>query len=168
MKIIMVKGYSKSGKTSTCVEIIKELVKRGYSVGSIKDIHFEGFSLDTENEDTWKHANAGASVVTARGLKETDVIFHRQLAVEELLPYYDQDYLVCEGDCGLSCPNIVTGKTTEDLDKRTDENTICFSGVISSEIAEYDGRPVINGLTDTERLVDLIEDSVKEEDRADR
>ncbi len=162
MKAIMIKGFSKTGKTTTCTEIIRELVKRGYSVGSIKDIHFEGFSLDTENEDTWKHARAGASVVTARGLKETDVIYHRQLDVEEILPHYDQDYLVCEGDCGLGCANIVTGKTKEQLDQRRDENTVGFSGVISSEISEYDGLPVINGTKEIEKLVDLIEEKSTE------
>ena len=46
MKVFSVVGYSKSGKTTTIEQIIKELKKRNYSVGSVKDIHFEGFHLE--------------------------------------------------------------------------------------------------------------------------
>ena len=41
MKVFSVIGISKSGKTTTIENIIKELRKRNYSVGSVKEIHFE-------------------------------------------------------------------------------------------------------------------------------
>lgn len=47
MKIIMLKGISKTGKTTTAEAVIRELKMRGYTVGSVKDIHFESFTVET-------------------------------------------------------------------------------------------------------------------------
>jgi molybdopterin-guanine dinucleotide biosynthesis protein B len=46
--------------------IIAELRRRNYRVGSVKDIHFEGFALDQEGTNTHRHKMAGAELVTAR------------------------------------------------------------------------------------------------------
>ena len=61
MRIVSVKGYKKTGKTTTCVRIIEELIRRGYSVGSAKNTHSEEFSMDREGTDSCRHAKAGAS-----------------------------------------------------------------------------------------------------------
>ena len=158
MKIITVKGYKKTGKTTTVTRIIAELTRRGYSVGSSKDTHFEGFAMDQENTDSWRHAKAGASTVIISGPKETDVLYQRRIEVRDLLDLFTEDFVVTEGDTGLPLANIVTGQTTEDLDKRRDENTIGFSGIIAGEMTEYDGLPVIDATRDVEALVDLIEE----------
>ncbi|MBR6444585.1 MAG: molybdopterin-guanine dinucleotide biosynthesis protein MobB [Firmicutes bacterium] len=162
MKIISIKGYSKTGKTTTCTAVIRELVNRGYSVGSVKDIHFEGFTLDDENEDTGKHRKAGAATVTALGVCETDIMYNERLDINDILKHYSEDFVVCEGGAYKDGFNIVTGKTTKQLDDRRDEKTICFSGLIAEEITEYDGLPVINALTDIGRLVDIIEENATE------
>jgi molybdopterin-guanine dinucleotide biosynthesis protein B len=60
MNIFAVYGFSKSGKTTTIVEIIKELRSRGYSVSTIKDVHVENFVFDVVGKDTWRHWKAGA------------------------------------------------------------------------------------------------------------
>ena len=52
MKICAVYGSSKSGKTTTVVEILKELRSRGYSVSTIKDVHVENFVFDVVGKDT--------------------------------------------------------------------------------------------------------------------
>ena len=158
MRIIIVKGYKKTGKTTTVTRIIGELVRRGYSVGSAKEIHFEGFAMDREGTDSWCHADAGASTVIVSGLHETDVLYQRPMEIRDMLDLYTEDFAVIEGDIGLAAANIVTGKTEEDLQKRRDENTIAFSGVIAGERDAFDGLPAISALTDVERLVDLIEE----------
>ena len=164
MKIVVVKGYSKTGKTTVCTSIISELTRRGYSVGSVKDIHFEGFTLDNENEDTGKHRKAGAATVTALGLYETDIMYGKRLDIKEILSHYDEDFVVCEGGVDLDCSNIVAGKTTEQLDDRRDGKTFCFSGLIAEEFSKYEGLPVINAMTDIGALVDLIEQKASEYD----
>ena len=158
MKLIMLKGVSKTGKTTTCEAIIRELVKRGYSVGSVKDIHYEAFKMDTEGTNTFRHMAAGSQIVTARGPRETDILYNHQLDIDTILDLYNLDFAVLEGDSGANCPVIITGKEIKDLDERFNERVIAVSGVISETLKEYKGLPVINGLTDIERLVDLIEE----------
>ena len=170
MKIIMIKGFSKTGKTSTVTSLVAELRRRGYTVGTVKDIHFEGYEADTPNTDTYKHRKAGARRVTARGTKDTAIYVDRQMKIEEILKYYKEDFVILEGDSGMKCPNIITGRTTEDLDKRMDENTIGFTGIIAgnindddqnSDLKEYKGLPVINGITEVEKMADLVEKKAK-------
>ncbi len=170
MKIIMIKGFSKTGKTSTVTSLVTELRRRGYTVGTVKDIHFEGYEADTPNTDTYKHRKAGARRVTARGTKDTAIYVDRQMKIEEILKYYKEDFVILEGDSGMKCPNIITGRTTEDLDKRMDENTIGFTGIIAgnindddqtSDLKEYKGLPVINGITEVEIMADLVEKKAK-------
>ena len=158
MKLIMIKGYSKTGKTTSCTALIGELVRRGHTVGSIKDIHFEGFAIDREGSDTSRHAAAGARTVAALGLRETDVLYQRRLTPAELLRHFHEDFLVCEGDCGLACANRVTGRTTEDLERRRDERTVGFTGIVAGELHEYDGLPVISAVEAIEALADLVEE----------
>lgn len=158
MKIINVQGISKTGKTTTVSGIIKELRRRGYSVGSIKEIHFEDFTLEIPGSNTDTHKRSGAEQVTARGLTETDVMFEERMDIERLLDMYDQDYVVIEGKTEANCPSIATGITTQDLDEQISPLTIGASGVISNELKEYKGLPVINALTDIEALVSLIEE----------
>ena len=170
MRIIMIKGYSKTGKTSTVTALVSELRRRGYTVGTVKDIHFEGYEADTPNTDTYKHRQAGARRVTARGTKDSAIYIDRQMKIEEILKYYKEDFVILEGDSGLKCPNIVSGRTTDDLDNRMDENTIGFTGIIagninedgnSSVLKEYKGMPVINGVTEVEKMADLVEKKAK-------
>lgn len=158
MRLICVKGYKKTGKTTTCIRIIEELTRRGYSVGSAKDSHFDAAPLDQPHTDSWKHALAGASTVILTGPHGTNVMFQRRVELADLLDQYTEEYLVAEGNPGFPAANIVTGRTTEDLEQRRDENTICFSGVIAGELTEHDGLAVIDATNDIGRLVDLIEE----------
>ena len=51
MKVIAINGITKTGKTTACEVIIDGLRKRGYSVGSVKEIHFEKFKIDPDNSN---------------------------------------------------------------------------------------------------------------------
>lgn len=157
MKVIKVQGTTKTGKTTTVEAIIKELRRRGYTVGSVKEIHYEAFTMETEGTNTYKHKQAGAHPVTARGPSETDIMFDHRVDIDRILDIYSQDYVVIEGHAEANCPSIATGITTEQVDRQIEDLTIGISGVISNELTEYRGFPVINATTDIDRLVDLIE-----------
>ena len=157
MKVTMLKGISRTGKTTTAEKIIAELCRRGYTVGSVKDIHFEKFAIDTEGTNTYRHRAAGAQLVTARGKYETDVLYTKQLDIDEILDHYTQDFVILEGDSGANCPVILTAHEISELDERMSDRVIAVSGVISEKIDSYRGLPVINALTDAKTLVDLIE-----------
>lgn len=169
MRIITVKGFSKTGKTTTVTSLISELRKRGYTVGSVKDIHFKEFEADTPGTDTYKHAAAGASRVTARGPKNTGIIMDERMSMDAILKYYKEDFVILEGDCGIDSPTIITAKTVDDIEEKMCPQAIAVSGVISNEMAEdgaseYAGLPVINGITEVEKMADLVEAATKEKE----
>ena len=163
MRIVMVKGFSKTGKTTTVTEIIKELRRRGYSVGTVKDIHYQGFHMDTPGTDTYKHAAAGAERVAALGEKETDLLFSRRMDIQALLKYYKEDFVILEGDSGADCPVILTAKTEEDIEKKMSDRVIAVSGIIAGRIDHYKGLPAIDCTKEVEKMADLIEKTTKKE-----
>ncbi len=162
MKVISVYGYSKSGKTTTVENLIKELVRRGYTVGSVKEIHFEDFAIDSEGSNTDRHRKAGAELVTARGLYETDILFKERLPVQEILSFYKQDYVILEGVTDFDVPKILCATKLEDVKKRMDPGVFMLSGVIANEITEYEGLKVVNAVGDVERLTDMVESKAKD------
>lgn len=157
MKVISVYGYSKSGKTTTVERIIKELIKRNYTVGSVKEIHYEEFAIDMKGSNTDRHRKAGAGLVTARGLYETDILFKERLSMPEILKFYDQDFVILEGVTDFEVPKILCASSVEDAMERIHPSVFVLSGVISNKISRFKSLSVINAVTDIERLTDLVE-----------
>lgn len=158
MKIISVYGYTKSGKTTTVECLIKELKRRNYTIGTVKEIHYEKFAIDMEGSNTDRHWKAGADLVTARGLYETDILFKHKLSMPEILRYYTQDYVILEGVTDFYVPKILCASSIEDVEKRMDASVFVLSGVISNKINRYKNLPVINAVSDINRLTDLVEE----------
>jgi len=162
MKILSVCGITKSGKTTTIENIIRELKSRGYRVGSVKEIHNEKFAIDPEpTSNTRRHRMAGAELVCARGLYETDFLFPEMLPMKKILSFYENyDWVVLEGVSDIPVPTIVTAHEEKDLIEKFSDMTFCVSGKISANIGEYRGVPAINSLENITGLVDLIENSI--------
>ncbi|MFQ5537108.1 MAG: molybdopterin-guanine dinucleotide biosynthesis protein B [Gemmatimonadota bacterium] len=59
---VCVIGKKKSGKTTTVVGLVAELVQRGYRVMTAK--HGHHFRLDTEGTDSWRHRHESGAVRT--------------------------------------------------------------------------------------------------------
>jgi len=158
MKVFAIVGITDSGKTSTLVNIIKELVTRGYEVNSVKSVHIDNFSVDKKGKDSWRHKEAGSKVTALRSKNETAIIFQEGLDVKELLAFFNCDYLALEGfNEAVNVPKIVCAKNTEGINDKFNDSIFAISGKISSELKEYKGIKVINGLTDITELVDLVE-----------
>lgn len=160
MKVFSVLGISQSGKTTTIEEIIKELKRRRYTIGTVKDIHFEGFSIDTKGTNTYRHAKAGADLVTARALYETDILFNQRLDIYDILRFYNYDYVILEGCYDANVPKILTGHNVSEINERLDNHVFAISGRIAAQVDTYKGLPVINALENIQTLVDLIEEKV--------
>jgi len=161
MKVFSVCGVSGSGKTTTIEVIIAELVRRGYKVGSVKDIHNEQFVIDpVETSNTNRHKQAGATLVTARGFFETDILYPSQLPMDKVLDIYERegyDWVALEGvDC-ITVPTIVTAYDQKDLVEKWSPMSIALSGRISTEMAEYNNKPAIDATTNSVKLTDLLE-----------
>ncbi|NLC03127.1 MAG: molybdopterin-guanine dinucleotide biosynthesis protein B [Tissierellia bacterium] len=167
MKIISVIGITLSGKTTTIENIIKELRKRKYTVGSVKEIHFESFTMEIEGSNTDRHSKAGAELVTARGMHETDILFPEKLNINKILGFYSQDFVILEGVSDTIAPKIIAAHDIEGIEDRLDDSVFAISGKISIELSEYKGLPVINAMTSIEQLVDLIEEKAIEYSHGD-
>lgn len=160
MRIFSVIGITQSGKTTSVEKLIRELTRRRFRIGSIKEIHNEAFAIDREGSNTHRHKGAGSSLVTARGYFETDLLFPEALSLERILSYYDQDFVVMEGVSDTCAPKIITAHTTDEVDERLDGTVFAISGVLANEITEYRGIPVINATTQIQLLADLVEEKV--------
>lgn len=156
MKVFSVIGLTGSGKTTTIEAIIKELKARGKSVGTVKEIHYEAFKIDTEGKNTYRHRMAGADTVTARAHNETDIMFKGHVDIYEVLKNYSEDYVVLEGVRDALVPNIYVCK--EEEEPKINCLTIAVSGRFSNnDTKSVGGLPVINAEKNPSEIVNLIE-----------
>lgn len=158
MKAFMVKGVHDSGKTTLVENLIRTLCARGYTVGSLKDIHSSEYRMDRPGTDTDRHRHAGASLVAALGPSEAALLMDGKQKAERLIGFFDQDILIIEGQPeGISCPNLVTGITREDWDFRMDERTLGFTGILGASGGEYRGLRVYDPVADIQDIADLAQ-----------
>lgn len=155
MKVFAVSGLHRTGKTTVVEHLVAEFASRGLKVGTIKDIHFEGFSMDKEGTNTWRHRKAGASVVAARGLDETDFVYTRRMDMSELVSRFDVDVLVIEGGHDEPYPRITCATGEEDADTRTDAFTFAYSGIMGTTMRTYRGMMVFDCTREASKLADL-------------
>lgn len=109
--MVCVVGKKKSGKTTTVVGLVRELVGRGYTVMSAK--HGHGFELDREGTDSFRHRHeGGAHRVVMAGPDQVAVMggwgSGAQPPLEELVARYlaDADVVVAEGFKTSGAPKI--------------------------------------------------------------
>ncbi len=161
MRVFSVLGYSGSGKTTTIECIVKELRRRNYSVGTIKDIHYGQFTMDKEGTNTDRHKKAGSDPVTARGFHETNILYAGRLPIEDIIRHYSQDFVIMEGVEDYIAPRIVCARTAKEIEAQIGPEVFAISGVVANEKQSVFGKvPVFNALTDAQRLVDYIEAKV--------
>jgi len=161
MKVFSITGTTGTGKTSVVEKLIAEFCSRGFSVGSVKEIHNEQFQIDTEGKNTWRHRQAGARTVTALGYRETDVLYPGKMSIYDVLKHYDQDIVALEGVTDAVVPNIVCCK--EDNIPAINPLTIAVSGrYANTHEGDCQGLPVFNVMTDVQKLADLVLDKMPE------
>jgi len=61
-RLFGIAGYKNAGKTTLIVELIRELVARGWRVGTVKHAHHD-FDIDQPGKDSHRHRAAGATEV---------------------------------------------------------------------------------------------------------
>jgi len=134
---IGVVGYHNTGKTTLICELIKRLTERGYSVSTIKNIPKDGFSMDVEGTDTWKHGESGAGLVVASTSGETSFIMKTGMPFEDILGITDSitspDVIIVEGHKTEAIPKIVLGEMSlegEDNVRRYDPATDDFDDLL--------------------------------------
>ena len=114
-KIVAVVGGKHSGKTTVVEHLIKELKRRGYRVGAIKEM-VRIPTLDTPATETDRYSNAGAETIVAVPRDETVVFIKRRLTIKEIVPFLGGlDYVVLEGfESEEMLPKIIAAKTADE------------------------------------------------------
>jgi molybdopterin-guanine dinucleotide biosynthesis protein B len=140
---IGVVGYHNTGKTTLICKLIERLTERGYSVSTIKNIPKDGFSMDAEGKDTWRHGESGAGVVVASTSGETSFIVKNSMPLEDILRITDSitspDVIIVEGHKTELIPKIVLGEMSidgEDNVRRYDPATDDFDGLLYDDCME--------------------------------
>lgn len=108
MNVVVLAGYSGSGKTSLLEKLLPALKARGQRVSVVKHAHHR-FEVDHPGKDTWRHRQAGAFEVVAAAPHQ--LVLQRQFeqtlelsvhhAIAEL--YAGVDWVLVEGfrECDL-------------------------------------------------------------------
>jgi len=148
-------GYSGSGKTTAAEAAIRELVRRGLRVASVKSVHAPVL-LDVPGKDTWRHAEAGAEPVVAVAREGMAIVLRRPWSLLELSRRLDADLLVVEGLKRLPLPNVVCARNAGEAVELAGPRTFAVSGPIADASEELPGLPVLVRTHDGPRLAELI------------
>ena len=170
VKIIAVIGSKNSGKTTVIEYLISKLSKEGYLIGTIKHVHKADFSMDTKGKDSWKHAQAGAKVISIVSQDELTVIRKDsfQMNLEEVLKNMGVDKLdiiFIEGlrsivSKRIDIFKIFTAKNKVDLEKLlkdTKPPKLAITGIVAKDHFQIlDKIPTFDLQTEGDKLVELI------------
>ena len=115
MKRIHVVGRKNSGKTTLIVDLVTELTRLGYRVGTIKHTHHQ-HELDTPGKDSHRHREAGSAAVgiltdgmnaifwPQPGNKETQSSSEKYRQFDSMMD--ECDIVLVEGDSKTTSPKI--------------------------------------------------------------
>ncbi len=180
MRIFSVTGVSTSGKTTVVEELVREITKRGYSVGTVKSIgcgrdcesrhekncsshqhdHENCFTIDTKGKNTYRHKEAGAKQVATWSKAETAIIYPYRMKLYELIDNYDFDFLIIEGGKMHPLPRITTGFSKENTNMLIGETTFAISGKIADEVDEISGIKTFRTYEDVGKLAEYVIEKV--------
>ncbi|WP_029895554.1 molybdopterin-guanine dinucleotide biosynthesis protein MobB [Desulfohalovibrio reitneri] len=127
---VNVVGFKNSGKTTTAVELCRELSGRGLKVAGAK---FADCRFDREDSDTGRLGQHCQAVV---GLSphESMVVWPQPRYLADLLPLLSCDVLVVEGGKSLGwLPRVLMVSSAEDLDELTPELALASCGSFEVE-----------------------------------
>ncbi len=109
-------GASYSGKTNLITKITEQLTKAGQRVAVVKksDQHI---SIDTPGKDTFRHAQAGASLVIFSSEIETAYLLKQKSTIEKIVKNAcqigDFDFIFIEGADEEEIPKVRVGSGQE-------------------------------------------------------
>ena len=117
MRRIHIVGGKNQGKTTLVAELVIELTRRGWRVGTIKHTHHQ-HELDVPGKDSFRHREAGAAVVGILTRSLNAVFWSNSLTDGQMEPlsdtryerfslmYKDCDLIVVEGDTRTAAPKL--------------------------------------------------------------
>ena len=164
-KFVAVVGGKHSGKTTIIQQLITELKKRGYKVGTIKHMpRIQTMDSPAPAHDTWKHSEAGAEIIVAVPQNETVVFVKKKQKLNDIADFlHGMDYVLLEGFKDEKIfPKIIAAKTVQEVTEYSDGLAIAISGLIAESEEETNKAaalqiPVVKSLTEANKLADIVE-----------
>ncbi len=153
VRAIGVAGFKKSGKTKVVENLVKGLKNRGYTVGTIKHVPKEDFTIDQPETDSYRHAQAGSEKIVLISPGETATLEKRNADLSEILQKVEElDFVIIEGfrDSEI-IPKIMIARDKQEAEKLDDKFTIGFVNNGKED------KPIINQ-DEIEKLTDLAEE----------
>jgi len=110
--VIGIYGDSDTGKTTLLVQLVLKLTNEGYNVATVKQTK-KAISMDTKNKDTWRHHDAGASLVVFSSACEADFLLQKTMStceiIQRIVGFGRYDLVFIEGANDPSIPKIQVG-----------------------------------------------------------
>jgi len=156
--VVSVVGRSKVGKTTFVEKLIRELKRRGYSVGTIKHYRHE-FEIDQPGKDSWRHAQAGSDAAVIASPTKLALVrrLEREQTVDEIVAAMPKvDIVVTEGYKHEAKPKIEVFRRAVVSELVCDASELL--ALVTDErldvpVPQYD-------LDDAAGIADLIEDKL--------
>ena len=116
-RLISVVGKKNSGKTTLLVVLVKELVRRGRRVMTIKH-GSHPFEIDAQGRDTWRHMHEGGAERVVMETPTSRVLIAKPstpLGPRELAALYldDAEFVIVEGFTSSDLPKIEVFRAAE-------------------------------------------------------
>jgi len=152
MRVFAISGLSGTGKTTLLERLVHELVRKGYSVATLKSTQ-EDVS-EPEGTDTWRHQRAGAKTTVLLGPQSTTIRHGCRMNFTEIFTDSDFDFLLVEGMKRSKIPKCwCLGRNKLELEQLPPETIAAVAWDQSAGTAEV---PVIQE-GELSTLVDIIE-----------
>jgi len=153
-------GFKDSGKTRVVEALVRELVGRGFRVGTLKHTA-ESVLLDTPGKDTWRHRKAGSGATGILHGRGSAFFVDRALTVREAVAVLGElDFVVTEGFKSVeSVAKLVVPRVEGEVGELSDGLEIGVVDVDGRGVRGGGGVPVIP-LGDAGGLADVVEERV--------
>jgi molybdopterin-guanine dinucleotide biosynthesis protein MobB len=164
-RLISIVGKKNSGKTTLVVALVRELVRRGHRVMTIKHgIH--PFDFDQKGRDTWRHMHeGGAERVVMESPQSRILIAHttEEMGPREIAARYlpDAHFVVVEGFKKADLPKIEVYRRAvhaEPLYSPSEPDAKQYLALIT-DVSDYRAAIPVLRFTDTNwlyRVVDIV------------
>ena len=116
--IVSVTGWSGSGKTTFCEELIRELSSRGLRVSAVKNSH-QNLNVDKAGSDSDRFFNSGADAVILNANNSMTLFRHQRVSTAEELKmiFNDSEFIIAEGFKAEDAIKIEVTGTIENIDE---------------------------------------------------